>query len=99
MNVSSHVQWNDRYDGWTQIDRLIGDLRTEDMSQTIAMASDIATRTEIAHVDTDGLMLVCHHPREGIWCCCVDDGHAPCSCAPDLDGAIRAWYRNERIGE
>lgn len=52
-------------------------------------------------VEVDGVVLVCHHPREGIWCCCAeDDGPAAkCCCGGDLDGAVRAWFRNERCGE
>jgi hypothetical protein len=54
---------------------------------------------EIALVDCDGVRLVCHHAREGIWCCCGEDGHAQCCCAPTLEGAITAWCRNDELGE
>lgn len=54
---------------------------------------------EMAIVDCDGVKLVCHHPREGIWCCCGEDGHAQCCCAPTLEGAINAWCRNDELGE
>jgi hypothetical protein len=47
----------------------------------------------------DGTVLVCHHPRDGIWCCCAENGHAQCCCATDLDGAVHAWVRNDNCGE
>jgi len=54
---------------------------------------------EVQKVDVDGVTLVCHHPRDGIWCCCAEDGHAQCCCGPTLDAAVRAWARNEHLGE
>ena len=54
---------------------------------------------EIAVVESDGITLVCHHPREDIWCCCADDGHAQCMCATTLDGAVRMWHKNDQLGE
>ena len=54
---------------------------------------------EVQRVDVDGVVLVCHHPRDGIWCCCAENGHAQCCCAPTLDGAVRAWFRNDDCGE
>ncbi|HEY3079825.1 MAG TPA: hypothetical protein VGM69_07935 [Chloroflexota bacterium] len=54
---------------------------------------------EIALVDCDGVRLVCHHPREGIWCCCAAEGHAQCRCAYTLDAAVRAWCRDDELGE
>lgn len=54
---------------------------------------------EVALVDCDGVRLVCHHPREGIWCCCAEDGHAQCCCANTLEAAVRAWCRNDELGE
>ena len=68
------------------------------MPRNIEITKD-ETGGEVAKVEVDGVVLVCHHPREGIWCCCADDGHAMCCCAPDLDGAIRAWFRNDRLSE
>ncbi|TAK24569.1 MAG: hypothetical protein EPO26_04940 [Chloroflexota bacterium] len=47
----------------------------------------------------DGVTLVCHHPRPGIWCCCSEEGHALCQCATTLDGAIKAWQRHDNLGE
>ena len=31
------------------------------------------TTVERVELD-DGTVLVCHHPREGVWCCCAEDG-------------------------
>jgi hypothetical protein len=59
------------------------------------MAETTVERVEL----DDGTVLVCHHPREGIWCCCAEDGAAQCCCATDLDGAVRAWVRNDDCGE
>jgi hypothetical protein len=64
----------------------------------VRMATDEKGR-EMAYVETDGVTLVCHHPREGIWCCCGEDGHAQCCCAPSLEAAVRAWWKNEELGE
>jgi hypothetical protein len=57
--------------------------------------------TSVARVELEnGTVLVCHHPREGIWCCCAEDGFAPqCCCAPDLESAVTAWVRNDDCGE
>src|SRR5207244_4188001 len=43
------------------------------------------TTVERVELD-DGTVLVCHHPREGIWCCCAEneDLAAQCCCAHDL---------------
>jgi hypothetical protein len=56
---------------------------------------------EVQRVEFDGATLVCHHPREGIWCCCAEDEAtaAQCRCAHDLPAAVRAWVRDERGGE
>lgn len=58
-----------------------------------------SSTTEVKRVEVDGVVLVCHHPRNGIWCCCAEEGAAQCCCGPTLDGAIRAWFRNEHCGE
>jgi len=58
-----------------------------------------AVGKEIALVDCDGVTLVCHHPREGIWCCCAAEGHAQCRCAHTLEAAVRAWRRDDELGE
>jgi hypothetical protein len=61
------------------------------------MAETTVERVEL----DDGTVLVCHHPREGIWCCCAENEGtaAQCCCAPDLQGAVTAWVRNDNCGE
>ena len=79
--------------------RLSADAGKDSMSQTITKSFDPETGNEMARVEEDGIVLVCHHPREGIWCCCADDGHAQCCCGHDLNSAINAWFKNEESGE
>jgi hypothetical protein len=61
------------------------------------MAETTVERVEL----DDGTVLVCHHPREGIWCCCAEnDGvAAQCCCASNLESAVTAWVRNDNCGE
>jgi hypothetical protein len=54
---------------------------------------------EVAIVESLGAALVCHHPRENMWCCCAEVGHAQCICATTLEGAVRAWHRHDQLGE
>jgi hypothetical protein len=64
------------------------------------MPGDVAQfEAEERRVEVDGVVLMCHHPRQGIWCCCAEEGPAQCCCGGSLDGAVRAWFRNERCGE
>ena len=57
------------------------------------------TCAETVKVEVEGHVLVCHHPRENIWCCCAEEGAAQCCCGPTLESAICAWVRNEELGE
>lgn len=61
--------------------------------------NDTRLEPKVRRVEVDGVVLVCHHPRDGIWCCCAEEGHAQCCCASDFDGAVRAWFRNDQLGE